>query len=76
MKREDILTLICSGLQILGLVVAIVGTMPVITALAGFAAVVNYFLPRRNEANWTLKLKAVAGVCGVFLIVIAIVQSI
>ena len=77
MKNADITTLIVSFAQIIGLIVAIVGNGPVvavISGIAGFAAIVNLFLPSGPAAAWYKTLKRVAAVCGVGLIVLAIMK--
>ena len=77
MKDRDIATLIVSLAQIVGLIVVIAGNGPVvavISGIAGFAAIVNLFLPSGPAAAWYKKLKLVAAVCGVGLIVSAIME--
>lgn len=75
MSKLDVLTLICSLLQILGLVLVITQPpfAPVLIGICGFAAVVNYFMPdREGTLGPTLKkLRPIAAVCGLGLIVIA-----
>ncbi len=75
MSQLDILTLIVSITQIAGLIAVVVGSGPigaVITGIAGFAAIVNYFLPSRIAASWHKPLKTTAAVCGVGLVIMAI----
>ncbi len=77
MKDLDIATLIVSLAQIVGLIVGIAGNGPVvavITGIAGFAALVNLFLPSKTGAAWYKKLKLVAAACGAGLIVFAIIE--
>jgi hypothetical protein len=76
MNKLEVLTLICSLLQILGLILAVAepgGFTPVLIGICGFAAVVNYFMPdRTGMLGPTLKkLRPIAAVCGVGLIIFA-----
>ena len=76
MNKLEFLTLICSLLQILGLILVVMesgGFAPVLIGICGFAAVVNYFMP---DGTGTLgrtlkKLRPIAAVCGLALIVFA-----
>jgi len=77
MRHADIATLIVSFAQIIGLIVSITVNGPVaavISGIAGFAAIVNLFLSSGPAAAWYKKLKLVAAVCGVGLIVFAIMK--
>jgi len=77
LSNNDIATLIVSFAQIVGLIAAIVGNGPVgavIAGIAGFAAVVKYFLPVPGNLPWMKKLSAISAICGVGLIVFAIVS--
>ena len=77
MKGVDIATLIVSFAQIIGLIVTIADNGPVsmvVSGIAGFAAIVNLFLPSGPAAVWYKKLKIMAAVCGVGLIVFAIMK--
>jgi len=77
MREADIATLIVSFAQIIGLIVSIAGDGPVVAVIcgiAGFAAIVNLFLPSGPAAAWYKKLKLVAAVCGVGLIIFAIMK--
>ena len=76
MKNIDIATLIVSLAQIIGLIAIIVGHGPavaIISGIAGFAAIVNFFLPSGPSLAWYKKLKFVAAICGVGLIIFAFV---
>ena len=77
MKDVDIATLIVSLAQIIGLVVTIAGTGPVaavVSGIAGFAAIVNLFLPSGPSTTWYKRLKLAAAICGVGLIVSAVMK--
>ena len=77
MKDVDIATLIVSLAQIIGLIVTVTWTGPVaavISGIAGFAAIVNLFLPTGPSATWYKKLKFAAAICGVGLIVYAVMK--
>ncbi|MFH1743046.1 MAG: hypothetical protein ABIH23_28910 [bacterium] len=77
MSKLDVLALICSLLQILGLVLVVAGpatpAIAVLIGVCGFAAVVSYFMPyREGTLGPTLKkLRPIAAVCGLGLIVFA-----
>lgn len=76
LQNIDIATLIVSFAQVIGLIVIIVAEGPVVTVVIGiaeFAAVVKYFLPAPGVAPWLRKGSAI---CGVFLIIFAIVSVI
>jgi hypothetical protein len=70
-KKLIVLGLICSGLQIAGLGVAVAG-IPVLGAIAGFAAIVSFFLIWSNKRSpkWLVRLTAVAAICGLGTIAI------
>ena len=77
MKGVDIATLIVSFAQIVGLIVSVAADGPVaalISGIAGFAAIVNLFLPSGPAAAWFKKLKLVAAGCGVGLIIFAVIE--
>jgi len=77
MQNVEIATLVVALAQIIGLVAVISGGGPaaaIITGIAGFAAVVNLFLPSGPTGEWYKKLKLVAGICGGGLIIFAIVS--
>jgi hypothetical protein len=71
-KKLIVLGLICSGLQIAGLAVTIAG-IPVIGAIAGFAAIVSFFLIWSNKRSprWLIWLAGVAAICGLGSIAIS-----
>lgn len=75
LSQNDILTLIVSIAQIVGLLVAIFAEGPVVAVImgiAGFAAVVSYFLPSRFSRPWYGKLRAASALCGIGLIILSI----
>ena len=71
-----VLGLLCSGMQITGLWMVIHG-VPVVGAIAGFAAIVSFFLvwPNRRSPRWLVRLSAVAAVCGFGLIIMEISRA-
>jgi len=75
-KKLIVLGLICSGLQIAGLGVAIAG-IPVLGAIAGFAAIISFFLiwSNRRSPRWLIRLAGVAAICGLGTIAIEIARS-
>ncbi|MBN2325559.1 MAG: hypothetical protein JXR73_00295 [Candidatus Omnitrophica bacterium] len=75
LTRNDIATLIVSVAQIIGLIAIVAGSGPivnVIAGIAGFAAVIKYFLPMPFHSEWMKKLNAIAAICGVGLIIFAL----
>ena len=70
------LSLICSGLQIAGLGFIIAG-IPIIGGIAGFAAIVNFFLTWSNKRSpkWQVRLAATAAICGVGIIAFEIARA-
>ena len=72
-QNQIILTLTCTFLQILGLVSIIAFELPVITGIAGFAAIVNHFVVKKE--GWVNQLSLTAAICGFFLILTAIAAS-
>jgi hypothetical protein len=64
-----VLAVLCSLLQAVGLAAVVLG-VPVIGAVAGFAAIVNFFISWSNQRTprWSLRLSAVAAVCGLGII--------
>jgi hypothetical protein len=75
--KLDALAVICALLQIVGLILVIVG-VPVVAAVAGFAAVVSFFLSwsRGDAPPWRLRLFGVAAVCGLGLIVLEVARAV
>lgn len=76
-RRDAIAILLVSLAQIIGLIVSVCTDGPaaaVVMGIAGFAAIINLFLPSGNAASWVKSLKIVAAVCGVFLIVLAFMK--
>ncbi|HPA45089.1 MAG TPA: hypothetical protein PLZ55_02700 [bacterium] len=76
MSKLDVLTLICSLLQILGFILIIAqpgGPTAVLVGIAGFAAVVMYFMPNpEGTLAPTIRfLRPLAALCGVGLILFA-----
>lgn len=71
-----VLFFLCSVLQIAGLWAAVAG-VPVVAAIAGFAAVVNFFLiwSSRRSPKWLVRFAAVAATCGAITIIIEIVRA-
>ena len=77
LSKNIVLTLILSFAQIIGLVVAVTVNTPVgavISGIAGFAAVVKYFTPSPSNVEWIKKLNTVSAICGVGLIIFAIIS--
>ncbi len=72
-QNQVVLTLVCSFLQILGLISIIVFELPVITGIAGFAAIVNHFVVKKE--GWVNQLSFTAAICGFFMILVAIAAS-
>jgi len=75
-KKLAALVLICSGLQIAGLGVTVAG-IPVLGAIPGFAAIVNFFLvwSDKRSPKWLVRLAAVAATCGLGQIVIELARA-
>ena len=76
MSKLDVLTLMCSLLQILGLVLVVPAPgrfALVLVGICGFAAIVNYFMPDPTGAlaPTLKKLRPIAALCGAGLIVLA-----
>ena len=71
-----ILAFLCCGLQIAGLGAAVAG-IPVVGAVAGFAAVVNFFLvwSYGKCPKWVVRLAGVAAILGLGMIIIEIARS-
>ena len=71
-----VLSLLCSGLQIAGLVTTVVG-VPVVGAVTGFAAIVNFFIIWSNEQSpkWLVRLTGVAAICGLVAIIVEIARA-
>ncbi len=77
LSKDHIVVLILSLAQIIGLIVVVFGSGPVeaiIASIAGFAAVIKYFLPSENMASSARKLQTAAAICGVGLIVFSIIS--
>ncbi len=77
LSKDHIVILILSLAQIIGLIVIVFGSGPVeaiIASIAGFAAVIKYFLPSENKAPSARKLQTAAAICGVGLIVFSIIS--
>lgn len=77
MENTEIASLLVGFAQIIGLVAVIFGDGPVeaiLIGIAGFAAIVNLFLPSRPSVTWHRRLKLGAAICGVGLIVCAFVM--
>jgi hypothetical protein len=74
-KKLTALSLICSFMQILGLILTIVG-VPVIPTIGGFAAFVNFFLiwSRPGVERWLVHLTAVAAIAGGGIIVLDVTR--
>jgi len=74
-KKLILLGLLCSGLQIVGLAVAVAG-IPVLGAIAGFAAIVSFFLiwSDKRSPRWLVRLTGVAAICGLASIAIEITR--
>jgi multisubunit Na+/H+ antiporter MnhB subunit len=72
-----VLGLLCSGLQIAGLGAAAAG-IPVVGAIAGFAAVVSFFVvwSSRRSPKWLVRLTAVAAICGLGIIIMEIARAV
>jgi hypothetical protein len=75
-RKLVLLGLICSGLQIAGLVVVVAG-IPVVGAIAGFAGIVSFFLvwSSRQSPKWLIWLAGVAAICGLGIIIIEIARA-
>ena len=73
--KIQILSVMCSILQIVGLVLIVLAKSlpnftPVLIGIAGFAAIVKYFLPD-TESSFNKTLRPVAALVGVGIIAIA-----
>lgn len=73
--KIQILSVMCSILQIVGLVLIVLAKSlpnftPVLIGIAGFAAIVKYFLPDA-ESSFEKALRPIAAVAGFGIIVIA-----
>ncbi len=73
-RNQVVLALVCSFLQILGLISIIAFEIPVITGIAGFAAIVHHLAVKKE--GWTGQLSLIAAICGFFLILMAIAASV
>lgn len=64
-----VLSVLCSGLQIFGLVMIVSG-VPIVSAIAGFAAIVNFFLvlSKKQSQKWLIWLMGFAAACGLGMI--------
>jgi membrane-bound ClpP family serine protease len=74
MTKIQGLSLVCSLLQILGLVLIVANVWrltPALVGICGFAAVVKYFLPLEPDKDWRRRLVQVAALCGVGMILMA-----
>ena len=74
-----VLFLLCSSLQVAGLAAAFAG-IPVVGAIGGFAAIVNFFVIWSNSWNWRaprwlIRLAAVAAACGLGTIILEVAQA-
>lgn len=73
------LAVLTSLAQVIGLVVVIAADGPVAlsvaAATAGFAAIVAWLLPVGPERLWIRRVKLIAALCGVGLILFAITKS-
>jgi hypothetical protein len=70
------LSLICSAMQIGGLL-AVIGGVPVVGALVGIAAIVSFFLSwaRAGTPRWVLRLMTAAAIAGCGLVAIEIARA-
>lgn len=75
-RKLGALALLCSFLQVVGLA-AVVSGVPVIGAVAGFAAIVNFFLnwSQRRAPRWSLRLSATAALCGLGIILFELARA-
>ncbi len=73
-RNQVVLALVCSFLQILGLISIIAFELPVITGIAGFAAIVHHLAVKKE--GWVGQLSLIAAICGFFLILMAIAASV
>ncbi len=70
------LAVLCSFLQIVGLGATVAG-IPVVGAIAGFAAIVSFFLvwSRRRSPKWLIRLTGIAAICGLGMIVLEMAMA-
>lgn len=69
------LSLLCAGLQILGLGLTILGT-PLVGGITGFAAVVNFFVIWSwRSPKWLILLTGIAAICGLGTIIMEIARA-
>jgi len=73
--RLTTLAVVCSGMQMLGLVGVGVG-IPVLPGIGGFAAIAAFLLmrARADAQRWQLRLSALAAACGAGIIVLDIAR--
>lgn len=77
LPKDCVVVLILSLAQIIGLIVIVFGSGPVeaiIASIAGFAAVIKYFLPSENKGTSVRRLETAAAICGVGLIIYSIIS--
>lgn len=72
-KRLVVFSLLCSALQPIGLI-AIVAGVRVVPAVAGFAAIANFFVVWSSSRTLP-RTSAIAAICGLFLIAFEISRS-
>lgn len=75
-RKLIILAVVCSFLQMVGLLTTVAG-IPVLGAVAGFAAIVSFFLvwSNRRSPKWLVRLTAIAAVCGLGMILIEMAMA-
>ena len=77
------LSVICSILQIIGLVIIFqrdalsdLKFMPILVGIAGFAAVVRFFLPPFKASDVENALRPIAAIAGIIMIIFACTQMV
>lgn len=74
MNKFQVLSVICSFLQILGLILIVSDmwrSLPALIGVCGFAAVVGYYVQPDTGKSWRKRLSQVAAICGVGMILMA-----
>lgn len=71
-----VLALLCIGLQIAGFGTVVAG-IPVLGGIAGFAAVVIFFLvwSSRGSPKWLIRLTGIAAICGLGIIIMEMARA-
>lgn len=77
MNKEQILLLIVSLAQVIGLIGIVAIPKPegnVLAGIGGFACIVKYLLPSPISSAYYKKLQSVGAICGIIIIFFAITR--